>query len=147
MLQLKFQSNPIQRFLHALSIHHVGKSFKLLAEEIENVLDLASWTKEHFEGIKDIGPVVAQNVIAYFGDESNVNMIKEMEDLGVNLKATAKDRRAVLTNTDHHLSGKQFYLPALCIKWDVRKHRKKQNHWELRILVLRVQFEYPRSWG
>ena len=101
------KANPIQRFLHALSIHHVGKKVsKLLAEEIENVLDLASWTKEHFEGIKDIGPVVAQNVIAYFGDESNVNMIKEMEDLGVNLKATAKDRRAVLTNTDHHLSGK-----------------------------------------
>lgn len=101
------KANPIQRFLHALSIHHVGKKVsKLLAEEIENVLDLASWTKEHFEGIKDIGPVVAQNVIAYFGDESNVNMIKEMETLGVNLTATAKDRRAVVTNSDHHLSGK-----------------------------------------
>jgi len=101
------KENPIQRFLHALSIHHVGKKVsKLLAEEIENVLDLASWTKEHFEGIKDIGPVVAQNVIAYFGDESNVNMIKEMETLGVNLTATAKDRRAVVTNSDHHLSGK-----------------------------------------
>jgi len=101
------KANPIQRFLHALSIHHVGKKVsKLLAEEIDNVLDLTSWTKEHFEGIKDIGPVVAQNVIAYFGDDANVTMIKEMETLGVNLTATTKDRRAVVTNSDHHLSGK-----------------------------------------
>ncbi|MBP9135150.1 MAG: NAD-dependent DNA ligase LigA [Saprospiraceae bacterium] len=101
------KANPIQRFLHALSIHHVGKKVsKLLAEEIDNVLELANWTKEHFEGIKDIGPVVAQNVISYFGDESNIAMIKEMESLGVNLTATAKDKRAVVTNTDHHLSGK-----------------------------------------
>ena len=101
------RANPIQRFLHALSIHHVGKKVsKLLAEEIDNVLELANWTKEHFEGIKDIGPVVAQNVITYFGDDANVTMIKEMEDLGVNLTATSKDRRAVVTNTDHHISGK-----------------------------------------
>ena len=101
------KANPIQRFLHALSIHHVGKKVaKLLAEEIDHALELANWTKEHFEGIKDIGPVVAQNVISYLGDESNIAMIKEMEYLGVNLTATAKDKRAVVTNTDHHLSGK-----------------------------------------
>ncbi|MFZ1229511.1 MAG: helix-hairpin-helix domain-containing protein, partial [Saprospiraceae bacterium] len=98
---------PIQRFLHALSIHHVGKKVaKLLAEEIDHVLELASWTKEHFEGIKDIGPVVAQNVLNYFGDEANVAMIKEMEELGVNITATAKDKRAVVADTGHHLSGK-----------------------------------------
>jgi len=101
------KANPIQRFLHALSIHHVGKKVaKLLAEEIDHVLELASWTKEHFEGIKDIGPVVAQNVLNYFGDEANVAMIKEMEELGVNITATAKDKRAVVADTGHHLSGK-----------------------------------------
>ena len=39
---------------------------KLLAEQINHVLDLSDWSREKFIDIKDIGPVVADNVTFFF---------------------------------------------------------------------------------
>ncbi|MCB0629080.1 MAG: NAD-dependent DNA ligase LigA [Saprospiraceae bacterium] len=89
----KAKQNPIHRLLHSLSIHHLGKKVStLLAAEIDHVLDLQNWTEEEFTHIKDIGPKVAQNVMAYFAVPRNIEILKEMESLGVNLKQTEEDR-------------------------------------------------------
>lgn len=87
------KNNPIHRLLHSLSIHHLGKkASKLIAAEIEHVLDLQEWTEEDFTHIKDIGPTVAQNVTAFFAEAKNIEMLKEMESLGVNMQQTEDDR-------------------------------------------------------
>jgi len=102
----KAKKNPIARLLHSLSIHHVGKKVsKLIAAEIEHVLDLKDWNLEKFTDIKDIGPVVGENIIAYFQDESNVLMLEQMESLGVNLKQTEEDKPKVVS-ADAPLIGK-----------------------------------------
>ena len=89
----KARQNPIYRLLHSLSIHHLGKKVsKLIAAGIGHVLELCDWTLEDFTNIKDVGPVVAENVMAYFQDPANVEMLREMEKLGVNLTQTADDR-------------------------------------------------------
>ena len=89
----KAKSNPISRLLHSLSIHHLGKkASKLIAEKIDHVLDLIDWSIEDFTAIKDIGPVVARNVVEYFNEESNVAMLKRMEERGVNLRQTEEDK-------------------------------------------------------
>jgi len=63
------KSNPLSRLLYGLSIHHLGKkASKILAQKISSVYELQNWTLEDFTSIKDIGPVVAQNVMAYFND-------------------------------------------------------------------------------
>jgi DNA ligase (NAD+) len=87
------KQNPIYRLLHSLSIHHLGKKVsKLLAAEIGHVLDLQNWTEENFTHIKDVGPKVAQNVMAYFAVPRNIEILQEMESLGVNLTQTDEDR-------------------------------------------------------
>ena len=87
------KANPIHRLLHSLGVHHLGKkASKLLAERINHVLDLKDWTEEDFTIIKDIGPVVTQNVMAYFSDEKNIALLEEMESLGVNLQQTEADK-------------------------------------------------------
>ncbi|MEL7117815.1 MAG: NAD-dependent DNA ligase LigA [Bacteroidota bacterium] len=102
----KAKKNPIQRLLHSLSIHHLGKkASKLLAAEIEHVLDLKDWELEKFTDIKDVGPVVAENVMAYFQNEDNIRMLEEMERLGVNMKPTDEDRPTVVGD-DAPLAGK-----------------------------------------
>lgn len=102
----KAKLNPIYRLLHSLSVHHLGKkASKLLAAEIDNVMDLANWTEENFVEIKDIGPVVAQNVMAYFQDENNIQMLNRMAELGVNLQQTEDDRPLVVSE-DAPLAGK-----------------------------------------
>ena len=98
--------NPIHRLLHSLSIHHLGKkASQLLAAEIDHVLDLRTWQEEEFLMIKDIGPVVAQNVQAFFAQPENVAMLEEMEELGVNLQQTEDDRPKVIA-ADAPLSEK-----------------------------------------
>ena len=102
----KAKNNPIQRLLNSLSIHHLGqRASKLIAEKTEHVLDLASWHLQDFTAIKDIGPVVAQNVVTWFSDQRNVEILRQMEELGVNLHQTDLDRPKVL-RADGVLSGK-----------------------------------------
>lgn len=102
------KQNPISRVLHSLSIHHLGKkASKLLAQEVEHILELAIWDEEHFTKIKDIGPVVAQNVRAFFAEEENVNLLKQMEAYGVNLKQTEEDKPLVVAE-DAPLVGKSI---------------------------------------
>jgi DNA ligase (NAD+) len=75
-----------------LSIHHLGKkASKLIAAEIKHVLDLKDWTEEDFLHIKDVGPVVAENVARFFSNPRNIRMLEEMERLGVNLTQTEED--------------------------------------------------------
>ncbi|MBK7409624.1 MAG: NAD-dependent DNA ligase LigA [Saprospirales bacterium] len=104
----KARQNPIQRLLHSLSIHHLGQKIsKLLAAEIGHVLDLKDWTAEDFTHIKDVGPVVAENVMAWFHHPSNIQLLEEMESLGVNLRQTEEDRPRA-ASADAPLAGKSI---------------------------------------
>lgn len=88
----KAKSNPIHRLLYSLSIHHLGRKVsKLLAAEISQVKDLKDWSTENFTNIKDVGPVVAENVIAFFKEEENLALLDQMAEYGVNMKQTEAD--------------------------------------------------------
>lgn len=102
----KAKLNPIKRVLYSLSIHHLGrKASKLIAMEINHILDLQNWSKERFTEIKDIGPVVADNVISYFSDEDNIAILKRLEERGVNMYQTDEDR-PIEVAPDAPLAGK-----------------------------------------
>ena len=102
----KAKQNPIHRLLHSLSIHHLGRKVsKLIAAEVQHVLDLKTWTLEDFTRIKDVGPVVAQNVIDWLADPANVALLEALEANGVNLAQTEEDRPAAVA-ADAPLSGK-----------------------------------------
>ena len=102
----KAKENPIQRVLYSLTIHHLGRKVsKLLAAEIEHVMDLKDWTAEQFTEIKDVGPTVAENVIAFFSIPENIALLNRMEERGVNLKQKEEDRPKSI-DTDAPLFGK-----------------------------------------
>jgi DNA ligase (NAD+) len=87
------KSNPLKKLLNSLSIHHLGqKASMLIAQHIDDVFELQDWTIEHFTNIKDIGPVVAENVMAYFSIPENIEMLKRMASYGVNISQTDEDR-------------------------------------------------------
>ena len=102
----KAKKNPIYRLLHSLTIHHLGiKASKIIAGEIDHVLDLQHWDEERFTRIHNIGKVLTHNVIRFFQNEKNIDLLKEMEALGVNLYQTEDDKPKVL-NADGALFGK-----------------------------------------
>ncbi len=100
------KQNPLHRFLYSLSIHHLGKKVsKLLAAEVSHVMELKDWSEEDFTIIKDVGPVVAENVMAFFADEKHLELLQEIESLGVNVKQTEADRPKTIA-ADAPLIGK-----------------------------------------
>ncbi len=102
----KAKQQPIYRFFYSLSIHHFGKkASKLLAAEVENVLDLKNWDLEKYQEIKDIGPVVARNVFNFFQNEKNIELLETIQSLGVNFKQTEADQKPEST-AEGVLAGK-----------------------------------------
>ncbi len=102
----KAKQQPLHRLLHSLSIHHLGqKVSKILAGHIDHVLDLQKWTLEDFVAIKEIGPVLAENVMKFFAHERNVTLLKELEELGVNVRPTPADQLPA-QNNEGPLAGK-----------------------------------------
>ncbi|MBK9270624.1 MAG: NAD-dependent DNA ligase LigA [Saprospiraceae bacterium] len=102
----KAKKNPLHRVLHGLCIHHLGKKIsKLIAEHLSYLPDLKEWTIDQFKTIKDVGPVVGENIIQYFQDAENYKIILEMEAHGVNMHQTEEDRPRQIAS-DAPLSGK-----------------------------------------
>jgi len=104
----KARKQSLNRLLHSLSIHHLGKkAAKLIAEKIEYLWDLLDWSEEDYIDIKDIGPVVAKNMTAFFSKEQNIEVLKKMEAYGVNFKQ-AKSDKAIIVKEDAPLRGKSI---------------------------------------
>lgn len=102
----KAKSQPIYRLLNGLSIHHLGKrASKILAEKIDHVTDLEKWTEEDYIAIKDIGPVLARNMVNWFSIPENLAMLAELEEAGVNLRQTEADMPIEVAD-DAPLAGK-----------------------------------------
>jgi DNA ligase (NAD+) len=102
----KAKKNSIHRLLHSLSIHHLGKkASKLIAEHVNHVLDLVHWTTDKYLDIKDIGPVVAENMQTWFSNQSNIDLLLRMERYGVNLIQTEEDKPMEVAS-DGKLVGK-----------------------------------------
>jgi DNA ligase (NAD+) len=121
----KAKKNPIYRLLHSLSIHHMGqRASKLIAERTKHVLDLANWTLQDYTSIKDIGPVVAENVTEWFSRKKNIDMLRQMEASGVNLKQTDLDKPRELI-TDGVLSGKTILFTGSLSKMGRKEAQEK----------------------
>lgn len=121
----KAKKNPIHRFLYSLCIHHLGKKVsKLIAAEINHVLELKDWQFEDFTKIKDVGPVVAKNIIDFFQTWTNLEMLAEMESLGVNLTQTEEDRPKAAA-ADAPLIGKTILFTGTLNKMGRKEAQEK----------------------
>lgn len=75
---------PLGKFITALGIRHVGaQTATALARKFETMDKLMTVTEDELLSINDIGEVVAESILAYFGDEENVKMLEELKSLGV----------------------------------------------------------------
>ena len=121
----KAKQNPIHRLLHSLSIHHLGiKASKILAAEVNHVMDLKDWDEERFTRIHDIGPVLTHNVIRFFQNDRNVELLHEIESLGVNMTQTEDDRPKVIS-ADAPLAGKTILFTGSLSKMGRKEAQAK----------------------
>ena len=83
---------PLNKFITALGIRHVGsQTATSLARKFKTLEKLMNVTKDELLAVADIGEVVAESILAYFGDEENIELLNEMKDLGVSPLAEDSD--------------------------------------------------------
>jgi DNA ligase (NAD+) len=75
---------PLDRFLHALAIRHVGRRLaRLLAGAFETLDALRGASVAELEAIEDIGPATAASVHDFLNDPSNRDVLERMAAAGV----------------------------------------------------------------
>ncbi|MCR4304551.1 MAG: NAD-dependent DNA ligase LigA [Gallionella sp.] len=99
----------LARFIYALGIRNVGEATaKDLARHFGQLKNLKDADEEQLQRIPDVGPVVAQSIVAFFGEKHNVDVIEDLLDEkrgGVTPKESAGEPVEELP-----LTGKTFVL-------------------------------------
>ena len=75
---------PMNQFLFALGIHHIGeKAAKTLAYQIKNLEALLNFSQEELEKLTDFGPIMVNSLLKWIRDPFNIEMIRELIELGL----------------------------------------------------------------
>lgn len=100
------KQNSLERLIFGLGIGGIGdKTALLLARKFKTLDSLSSKNKEELECIKDIGPVLAYNIVEYFNDENNIKIIEDLKKYGLNTSYTGEE----IKESDL-ISGKRFVV-------------------------------------
>ena len=107
----------LARFLYALSITHVGEETALLlakylqgkTKKAIQILDLIKLTlritREEWENIPSIGPIVGQELYEWFRDKHNISFLENLSQKGIQLTAVPSSRNTKFANLNFVLTG------------------------------------------
>ncbi len=71
----------LARFIYSLGIRNVGEATaKDLARHFGKLTNLMHADETQLQRVPDVGPVVAQSIVAFFGEKHNVDVIKDLLD-------------------------------------------------------------------
>lgn len=97
------KKQPLYRLLYALGIRFVGETTaKTVASHLNHLLDLKDFSEEQLQSFEDVGVKVAKSIYHFFHEPQNIQLIQELESLGLNLVQTNT------TAVDGNLSGLNF---------------------------------------
>ncbi|MTF38458.1 NAD-dependent DNA ligase LigA [Cyanobacterium aponinum] len=100
------KKQPFARVLYGLGIRYVGQvNAKILAENFENIDNLAKATQEELESVYGIGEEIANAVFLWFKVPENQKLISELQTLNFSLAIDTKNKQ-----TNQQLSNKTFVL-------------------------------------
>jgi DNA ligase (NAD+) len=86
------KKQSFDRLIFGLGIKHVGsKVAKTLTKHYPTIDKLMHANLEDLQSIPEIGPMIAQSVVAYFKNESNLVLIHELINLGLNMNSEQEE--------------------------------------------------------
>lgn len=78
------KKQPLHRLIYALGIRFVGETTaKTLAHVVNNLLELKNFSIEELQALEDVGPKVAGSIHHFFSNKQNIEMLHELEKLGI----------------------------------------------------------------
>lgn len=107
------KTQPLHRIIYGLGIRYVGETTaKTLANNVEHLLDFINVSEEVLQQMEDVGVKVASSIHSFFADAANVEMIKKLEFLGIQLK---NEKKALTTGGN--LTGQTFLFTGTMVKF------------------------------
>ena len=111
------KQNSLEKLIFGLGIRQVGsKTAKILARQFKDIDNLIEADYEKLNNINDIGPIIAKNIVDYFKDPQNLELISELKELGINTKYLTQEsedkeeflnKKFVLTGTLTNITREQ----------------------------------------
>ncbi|MGN1338304.1 MAG: NAD-dependent DNA ligase LigA [Candidatus Coprovivens sp.] len=81
------KSNSLERLLFAIGIPGIGaKTAKVLAKKYNTMDNLINASLEELTNIKDIGEILANNIIEFFKTDRNKELINNLKNIGINME-------------------------------------------------------------
>ena len=102
----KSKKTTFARFIYALGIREVGEATAaVLADYFPDLMSLMNATSEELQEVSDVGPVVAENILTFFKQPHNQEVIDELIQVGIGWPAKSKT-----TKQKNHLVGNTYVL-------------------------------------
>ena len=93
------------RFLFGLGIREVGQATaKTLAKHFQELDSLLNTNMEELLRLSDVGPIVAENILKFFQQDTNLTVIKKLVAAGITWPVEAVEV------SDNSLQGKTFVI-------------------------------------
>ena len=103
----KSKSNELYRLIAALGISNVGvRLARLIAKKFKDIDLFINASKEELLEVNDLGEITANNIIIFFEDEHNRNIIKRLKEYGVSTIDITKNQSDKLKDLVFVLTGK-----------------------------------------
>ena len=100
----KSKTQPLHRLIYALGIRYIGETTaKVLANAVNHLYDFKDYSIEQLQQLEDIGPKVAGSVYQFFHNQQNIQLLQQLEAIGLQLKNEKKQ-----LHTAGNLSGQTF---------------------------------------
>ena len=104
---------PYEKVIFALSIPNVGETTaKILAKASGSLDRLMAMKAEELASINEVGPIIADSIIEYFADELNQEIIRRLQDAGVQFEAQISQTAEV----SNRLEGKKIVISGVFAK-------------------------------
>ncbi len=100
------KTTTLDRFIYSLGIHDVGETTaKTLADHFHSLQKLEQATVDELLAIHDIGPVVADNIVTFFSQQHNREVIDDLLKTGIHWPEDT-----VVSDVEQTLAGKTFVI-------------------------------------
>ena len=101
---------PFEKVLFALGIRYVGETVaKKLAKHFKSIDNLMNASFEELITVDEIGDKIAESVVNFSSDLSNIQLIDRLKQYGIQLEVSQED----LANTSVKFEGKVFVVSGV----------------------------------
>lgn len=102
----KSKQTTFAKFLYALGIREVGEATAvLLADNFADLNELMQANEEQLLALPDVGPVVAQHILAFFAEKANRKIIEDLLNAGIVWSA-----KPVIESGSQPLQGRSYVI-------------------------------------